>query len=132
MTAFEITIQNIQKILDVINNGEYTAKTQIANEMNISPTLVNKIFKRIENEISIVDGVYITKCTKAEETEFYKKFSRIIPGVISEPTIMFWQNKYISLIFDLSSEEVQALRSYVNDKALIEEILQRRKENENV
>lgn len=132
MTAFEITIQNIQKVLDVINSGEYTAKTWIASEMKVSPTLVNKIFKRIEHEVSIVDGVYKTKCTKAEETEFYKKFSKIISAVISEPTIMFWQNKYISLIFDLSTEEVQALRAYVNDKALIEEILQRRKENENV
>lgn len=132
MTAFETTIQNIQKVLDAINGGQYTAKTQIASAVEVSPTLINKIFKRIEQEISVVDNVYKANCTKAEETEFYKKFSVLIPIVISNPTIMFWQNKYISLMFDLSVDEVQALRAYVDDKIRIEEMIQRRNANEKV
>lgn len=132
MTAFETTIQNIQKVLDAINGGSYTAKTQIANAVGVSPALINIIFKRIEREISVVDKVYKANCTKAEETEFYKKFSVLIPVVLSNPTIMFWQNKYISLMFDLSTNEVQALRTYVDDKIRIDEMIQRRNGNENV
>lgn len=132
MTAFETTIKNIQKVLDAINGGQYTAKTQIASAVDVSPALINIIFKRIEHEISVVDKVYKANCAKAEETEFYKKFSVLIPLVLSNPTIMFWQNKYISLMFDLSSSEVQALRAYVDDKIRIEEMLQRRNDNEKV
>lgn len=132
MTAFETTIQNIQKVLDAINSGQYTAKTQIASAVGVSPALINIIFKRIEPEISVVDKVYKASCTKAEETEFYKKFSVLILVVFSNPTIMFWQNKYISLMFDLSTGEVQALRTYVDDKIRIEEMLQRRDSNEKV
>lgn len=132
MTAFEKTIQNIQKVLDAVNGGNYTAKTQIANAVDVSPALINIIFKRIEPEISIVDKVYKASCTKVEETKFYKKFSVLIPVVLSNPTIMFWQNKYIPLMFDLSTNEVQALRTYVDDKIRIEEILQRRNSDEKV
>ena len=132
MTAFETSIQNIQKVLDAVNGGIYTAKTQIANAVDFSPTLVNNIFKRIEPEISIVDKVYKANCTKVEETKFYKKFSALIPVVLSNPTILFWQNKYISLMFDLSTNEVQALRTYVEDKKRIEEMVQRRTGDENV
>ncbi len=132
MTAFETTIQNIQKVLDAINGGSYTAKTQIANAVGVSPALINIIFKKIEREISVVDKVYKASCTKAEETEFYKMFSVLIPVVLSNPTIMFWQNKYISLMFDLSTNEVQALRTYVDDKIRIDEMIQRRNGNENV
>lgn len=132
MTAFETTIQNIQKVLDAINSGQYTAKTQIASAVGVSPALINIIFKRIEPEISVVDKVYKASCTKSEETEFYKKFSVLIRVVFSNPTIMFWQNKYISLMFDLSTGEVQALRTYVDDKIRIEEMLQRRDSNEKV
>ena len=132
MTAFETTIHNIQKVLDAINSGQYTAKTQIASAVGVSPALINIIFKRIEPEISVVDKVYKASCTKAEETEFYKKFSVLIRVVFSNPTIMFWQNKYISLMFDLSTGEVQALRTYVDDKIRIEEMLQRRESNEKV
>ena len=132
MTAFETTIQNIQKVLDAINGGQYTAKTQIATAVGVSPALINIIFKRIEPEISVVDKVYKASCAKAEETEFYKKFSVLIRVVFSNPTIMFWQNKYISLMFDLSTGEVQALRTYVDDKIRIEEMLQRRDSNEKV
>lgn len=132
MTAFETTIRNIQKVLDTINGGQYTAKTQIANAAGFSPALVNIIFKRIEPEISVVDKVYKANCLKAEDTEFYKKFSVLIPAVLSNPTIMFWQNKYISLIFDLSNGEVQALRTYVDDKIRVEEMIQRRNGDEKV
>ena len=132
MTAFETTIQNIQKVLDAVNSGQYTAKTHIASAIGVSPALINIIFKRIEHEICVVDKVYKANCTKAEETDFYKKFSVLIPVVLSNPTIMFWQNKYISLLFDLSTSEVQALRTYVDDKIRIEEIIQRRNDNENV
>ncbi len=132
MTAFETSVQNIQKVLDTVNGGQYTAKTQIAKAVGVSPALINIIFKRLEHEISIVDKVYKVNCVKAEETEFYKKFSILIPVVLSNPTIMFWQNKYISLMFDLSTGEVQALRTYVDDKLRIEEMLQGRNGNENV
>lgn len=132
MTAFETSVQNIQKVLDAVNGGQYTAKTQIAKAVGVSPALINIIFKRLEHEISIVDKVYKVNCVKAEETEFYKKFSILIPVVLSNPTIMFWQNKYISLMFDLSTGEVQALRTYVDDKLRIEEMLQGRNGNENV
>lgn len=132
MTAFETTIQNIQKVLDAVNGGQYTAKTQIASAIEVSPALINIIFKRIEHEISVVDKVYKASCAKAEETEFYKKFSVLIPVVLSNPTIMFWQNKYISSMFDLSTGEVQALKTYVNDKIRIEEMLQGRDGNEKV
>lgn len=132
MAAFETTIQNIQRVLDAVNGGQYTAKTQIANAVGVSPALINIIFKRIEHEISVVDKVYKANCAKAEETKFYKKFSVLIPVVLSNPTIMFWQNKYISLMFDLSTNEVQALRTYVDDKIRIEEMLQRRNGNEEV
>lgn len=132
MTAFETTIQNIQKVLDAVNGGQYTAKTQIASAIEVSPALINIIFKRIEPEISVVNKVYKANCTKVEETEFYKKFSVLIPVVLSNPTIMFWQNKYISSMFDLSTGEVQALRTYVNDKIRIEEMLQGRDGNEKV
>ncbi|MCM1167721.1 MAG: hypothetical protein NC299_15715 [Lachnospiraceae bacterium] len=132
MTAFETTTQNIQKVLDVINSGHYTAKTQIAKDVGVSPTLISNIFKRIEPEISVVGKVYKTNCTKVEETEFYKKFSVLIPVVLSNPTIMLWQNKYISSMLDLSTNEVQTLRAYVDDKIRIEEMLQRRNSNEKV
>lgn len=132
MSAFETTIRNIQKVLDAINGGQYTAKTQIASTVGVSPTLINIIFKRIEHEIFLVDKVYKANCTRAEETEFYKKFSVLIPIVLSNPTIMFWQNKYISSMFDLSTSEVQALRTYVNDKIWIEEMTQRRNYNEKI
>lgn len=132
MTAFDTTIWNIQKVLDAVNSGQYISKTQIASAIGVSPALINIIFKRIEHEISVVDKVYKASCAKAEETEFYKKFSVLIPVVLANPTIMFWQNKYISLMFDLSTGEVQALRAYVDDKIRIEEMLQRRNGNEKV
>lgn len=127
MTAFEITIRNIQKILDTINGGKYTAKSQIASAVGVSPTLINNIIKRIEPEISIIDKVYTANVLNAEETEFYKKFSKLIPIVLANPSILFWQNKYISLIFGLSANEVQTLRAYVDDKIRIEEMLQKEK-----
>lgn len=132
MTAFETTIRNIQKVLDTINGGKYTAKSQIASAMGISPTLINTIIKRIESEISIVDNVYTANVLNAEKTGFYKKFSKLIPIVLSNPSILFWQNKYISLIFGLSANDVQTLRAYVDDKIRIEEMLQRRNGNEKV
>lgn len=132
MTAFETTVRNIQKVLNAINSGQYTAKPQIASAVGVSPTLINTIMKRIESEISVVDSVYKANVTSAEETEFYKKFSVLIPIVLSNPSILFWQNKYISLMFDLSVREVQALRAYVDDKVRIDEMLQRRNGNEKV
>lgn len=132
MTAFETTIRNIQKVLDTINGGKYTTKSQIASVVGVSPTLINTIMKRIEPEISIVDKVYTANVSNAEETDFYKKFSVLIPIVISNPSILFWQNKYISLIFGLSANDVQTLRAYVDDKIRIEEMLQRRNSNEKV
>lgn len=132
MTAFETTIRNIQKVLDTINSGKYTAKSQIASAVGVSPTLINTIIKRIEPEIGIVDNVYTANVLNAEETGFYKKFSKLIPIVLANPSILFWQNKYISLIFGLSANEVQTLRAYVDDKIRIEEMLQRRNVDEKV
>ncbi|MCM1330624.1 MAG: hypothetical protein NC253_14430 [Ruminococcus sp.] len=132
MTAFETTIRNIQKVLDTINCGQYTAKTQIASAVGFSPALTNKIMKKIEPEINIVGNVYTANVSNAEETSFYKKYSKIIPIILADPSILFWQNKHISLTFDLSLNEVQTLRAYVYDIIKIREKLQRRNGDEKV
>ena len=122
MTAFETTIWNIQKVLDVINKGSFSSKVQIAKAVGVSPTLMNNIFKRIEPEIRYVDSTYKAACVKAEETEFYNKFSKPLAAVMSDLTIMCWQNKYISAFFGLSMNEVQTLRAYVYDEIHVREL----------
>lgn len=114
------TIDNIQKIIDITNSFECESIQDIVNNSKgaFSRNLVSKNLKRInENCIRTNKNIKIN-CKKAEETEFVKKIKSAVEIITNEPSMLFWQTKYLSHFLDLTTNEVQIVCAYARKQLI--------------
>jgi len=108
------TIDNIQKIINITNSFDCESIQDIVDNSKgtLSRSAVSKNLKRIkENCIRTNKNIKIN-CKKAEDTEFVKKIKSAVEIITNEPSILFWQTKYISDFLNLTTNEVQIACAY--------------------
>lgn len=119
MTQFEQTTENVQRILKAINENECYSQEIIAKIIGISSTNVSYNIKRINTYGEIIyrnnEGKYISTETDINNIPFINIMKRMIEALKKNPTIYFWQNKYLSWYFDLNTTEIGQFRAYAED-----------------
>lgn len=110
-TLFDTAKENIQLIIDAINKGEMRSTQDIRDFTGLTDTVINTNIRRIEE---IKRGkVLACSCQKAEETIWVTKMSAMIDAVIKNPTLLFWQEKYLCGFFSATPTEIKQLRAFM-------------------
>lgn len=119
MKQFEQTKNNIQRILNAIKENECYSQKDISKIVGISQTSISYNIKRINNYDIVIykdnEGKYITKEENVNNLQFIIKISKIIKELKENPTIYFWQNKYITMFFGLNTTEIGQFRAYAEE-----------------
>lgn len=112
--SIEKTINNIQKIIDIIEKEQFYTIKDISEKSGITYSIVSKNLRRISENV-VSKNPYTINCKKAEETEYIKRISNAIIILLENEKMMFFQEKYLQVILKMTNSEVKAAITYTKD-----------------
>lgn len=110
----EDTIRNIQEIIDITEKNDCYTITEIEALSKVSYQRVRENLNRINDNI-ISKKPYRINCKKAEETNFIKKNLKAIYIIVNNPEMIYFQEKYLEQMLEMTKKEVQTALAYARE-----------------